>query len=127
MWNSPALLTQAAHHPILGARPLLPVTTATYRVFCTEWLLWVRYCGCRQLLSGQSHDDADVAEQLHLGGLHAAAAGLGGCKLEPRKFNESPLLLNSLPLADAPGLVHALGDPCTGEPQDSHEQNGIQA
>lgn len=71
-------------------------------------------CGCRQLLSGQSHNDAHVAEQLHchMGGLGAAAEGLWECKLEPRKFPESPFLLNSLALGDAPGLMQALGDPC---------------
>lgn len=60
-------------------------------------------CGYRQLLSGLSHNDADVAEEqlhCHLGGLDDAAGGLGECKLEPRKFHESPLLLNSLPLGD---------------------------
>lgn len=114
MWDSLVLLTQAPHHPILGARPLLPVTAATYRVFCTEWLLWV----CFPVGAGssflKSHNDADVAEQLHchMGGLDAAAGGHGQCKLEPRKFHESPLLLHSLPLGEAPGLVHTSGDSC---------------
>lgn len=41
MWDSPALRTQAARHPIVGAGPFLPATVATHGVFPTEWLPWI--------------------------------------------------------------------------------------
>lgn len=75
--------------PVLGAMPSLPVTAATYRVSPTDRLLWVSlWPGWGWLLSGQSHDDDDVAEQphCHVGGVDAAAGGHSEYKLEPRKF-----------------------------------------
>lgn len=73
MWDSPALPTQAAHQPILGAGPFLPVTAATYRAFCTEWLLWV----CFHVRAGNSFLDRVTVMLMWQN--NSTATGRAGC------------------------------------------------